>query len=143
MRDGTEIIATARHWIGTPYCHGASIQGVGCDCLGLIRGLYCDFFGGLPGTLPPYGTDWAEASRADLLAHGLQTYLEQKPIADAEVGDILLFRLKPDGFARHAAILSSPDQMIHAWERSPVCEVSLGRFWRKRLVDVFSFPEKG
>ncbi len=142
MRDSDDIVLSARRWTGTPYCHGASIEGVGCDCLGLIRGLYCTLVGPLPEALPPYCTDWAEATRADLLTHGLKQYLHQKPVAEADVGDVLLFRLKPDGFARHAAILSGPDQMIHAWERSPVCEVSLGRFWRKRLVNVFTFPEK-
>ncbi len=34
------IVAAARGWIGTPYLHQASLKGVGCDCLGLLRGLY-------------------------------------------------------------------------------------------------------
>jgi cell wall-associated NlpC family hydrolase len=29
-----DIIAAARSWIGTPYCHQASLKGVGCDCSG-------------------------------------------------------------------------------------------------------------
>ena len=27
-------------WIGTPYRHQASLKGVGCDCLGLVRGVW-------------------------------------------------------------------------------------------------------
>lgn len=33
------IVNAARSWLGTPYHHQASLRGVGCDCLGLIRGL--------------------------------------------------------------------------------------------------------
>ncbi|MGG2476222.1 peptidase P60, partial [Rhizobium sp. BR5] len=29
------MLALAQGWIGTPYRHQASLQGVGCDCLGL------------------------------------------------------------------------------------------------------------
>ncbi|HXO72313.1 MAG TPA: peptidase P60, partial [Bradyrhizobium sp.] len=34
------IVAEARSWIGTRYCHQASLKGVGCDCLGLVRGVW-------------------------------------------------------------------------------------------------------
>jgi len=34
------IVAEARRWIGTPYRHQASLIGVGCDCLGLVRGIW-------------------------------------------------------------------------------------------------------
>jgi len=32
------IVVETRDWIGTPYRHQASLKGVGCDCLGLVRG---------------------------------------------------------------------------------------------------------
>ena len=34
------IIAAAKEWRGTPYHHQQSQKGVGCDCLGLVRGVY-------------------------------------------------------------------------------------------------------
>ena len=34
------IVAEARAWIGTRYRHQASVKGVGCDCLGLVRGVW-------------------------------------------------------------------------------------------------------
>lgn len=34
------IVAETRDWIGTPYRHQASLKGVGCDCLGLVRGVW-------------------------------------------------------------------------------------------------------
>ena len=35
-----DIVAETRGWIGTPYRHQASLKGVGCDCLGLVRGVW-------------------------------------------------------------------------------------------------------
>jgi NlpC/P60 family putative phage cell wall peptidase len=34
------LVTLARGWIGTPYRHQASLKGVGCDCLGLLRGVW-------------------------------------------------------------------------------------------------------
>jgi NlpC/P60 family putative phage cell wall peptidase len=37
MIDRAAIVAEARTWIGTLYHHQASVKGIGCDCLGLVR----------------------------------------------------------------------------------------------------------
>ena len=37
---GERVVELARSWIGTPYVHQASVRGVGCDCLGLLRGVW-------------------------------------------------------------------------------------------------------
>ena len=34
------VLEAATGWIGTPYRHQASQKGVGCDCLGLVRGVW-------------------------------------------------------------------------------------------------------
>ena len=34
------IVKATRSWIGTPYHDQASVRGVGCDCLGLLRGAF-------------------------------------------------------------------------------------------------------
>ena len=39
------IVQAARGWIGTPYVHQASVKGGGTDCLGLVRGIWREFFG--------------------------------------------------------------------------------------------------
>ena len=64
----TDIIAEARAWIGTPYRHQASLKGVGCDCLGLVRGVWRALHGGEPERTPAYAPDWAEASGVEALA---------------------------------------------------------------------------
>ena len=53
------IIAEARGWIGTPYCHQASLKGAGCDCLGLIRGVWRALYGAEPEAPGPYSPNWA------------------------------------------------------------------------------------
>ena len=56
------IVASARGWIGTPYRHQASLRGLGCDCLGLVRGVWREVIGPEPEEPGPYAPDWAEAS---------------------------------------------------------------------------------
>ena len=57
-----EIVVAARGWLGTPYRHQASRKGAGCDCLGLVRGVWRELVGPEPARLPPYTPDWAEVT---------------------------------------------------------------------------------
>ena len=66
LRQNT-IIAAARGWKGTPYHHQASLKGVGCDCLGLIRGVWRELYGAEPEVMPAYTKDWNEATGAEAL----------------------------------------------------------------------------
>jgi NlpC/P60 family putative phage cell wall peptidase len=135
-----QIVAEARAWIGTPYRHQASLKGVGCDCLGLVRGVWRDAFGDEPERAPPYSPDWAEALQQETLAQAAARHLT--PVArDAFLpGDILLFRWRTHLPAKHMAIASAPDMMIHAHDGAAVTEVALAPWWRRRLAFVFRFP---
>ena len=62
------IVFEARNWIGTPYRHQASLKGIGCDCLGLVRGVWRNCIGAEPEAPPPYAPDWAEARSGLALA---------------------------------------------------------------------------
>jgi hypothetical protein len=42
--------------------------------------------------------------------------------------------------AKHAAIVTSPDTMVHAHDGAAVAEVVLTRWWRRRLAYAFRFP---
>jgi len=59
---------------------------------------------------------------------------------EAEPGSVLVFRWRGATIAKHAAILATPTTMIHAIEGSPVSEVSLSPWWRRRLAGAFAFP---
>ena len=50
-------LAEARRWIGTPYRHQASCLGAGCDCLGLVRGIWRSLYRDEPQTVPAYQRD--------------------------------------------------------------------------------------
>ena len=135
------IVTEARRWIGTPYRHQASLKGVGCDCLGLVRGVYRAIVGVEPELPPPYARDWAEASGDETLAQAAFRHLVPVALDDVTGGDVLLFRWR-DGFvAKHAAIATPDNTMIHAHDGVAVCEVALTSWWRRRLAYVFRFPE--
>lgn len=135
-----DIVRIARSWIGTPYHHQASVQGVGTDCLGLLRGIWRALYGREPGSLPSYSRDWAEASGRETLLEAARRYLDEVKWGDGRPGDVVLFRLKPEFPAKHVAILTSETSIIHAMEGAPVSEVPLVPWWRKRIAGVFSFP---
>lgn len=141
--DGAAIVAAARAWIGTPYRHQASRRGVGCDCLGLVRGLWREFYGCEPEDMPAYRPDWAERGGHDLLSEAARRHFGP-PVAAGEMrpGDLLLFRWRPDMPAKHAGILSGADRFIHAYEQAAVIESALVPSWRRRIAGVFRFPEK-
>lgn len=135
-----DIIAEARSWIGTPYRHQASLKGVGCDCLGLIRGVWRNVIGDEPERAPPYAPDWAEAARGEPLAEAAARHL--RPIACDQfvAGDVLLFRWREQLAAKHLAIVSAPDLMVHAHDGACVAEVALAPWWRRRIAYAFRFP---
>ncbi|TBW40981.1 peptidase P60 [Siculibacillus lacustris] len=138
--DRARIVAAARRWIGTPYVHQASLEGVGCDCLGLVRGLWREFYGAEPEAVEAYGPDWAEASRAERLIDAGRRHLVAVPLAAILPGDVLLFRWRPDLPAKHAGILGAPDRFVHAYDGAAVVESPLGPWWRRRLAAAFAFP---
>ena len=78
------IIAEARTWIGTPYRHQASLKGVGCDCLGLLRGVWRAIHGVEPEMTPAYAPDWAEAGGEERLAAAARRHLTEIDPEDAE-----------------------------------------------------------
>lgn len=134
------IVAAARGWLGTPYHHQASVKGVGCDCLGLIRGLWRELLGDEPETLPAYTRDWGDATGSEpLLAVARRHLLTLASVDLARPGDMLVFRMQA-GVAKHAGILTSSEHFIHAVEELGVTEVALTRWWRRRLVAAFSLP---
>jgi NlpC/P60 family putative phage cell wall peptidase len=134
------IIADARSWIGTPYRHQASLKGVGCDCLGLVRGVWRALHGEEPEPMPAYSRDWAEAAARETLAEVGSRHL--LPVArDAmQGGDVLLFRWRTGLVAKHAAILTADETMIHAHDGAEVAEVAFAPWWRRRLAYAFRFP---
>ena len=104
--DPETIVAAARAWIGTPYIHQASVQGAGCDCLGLLRGVWRALKGAEPEAMPPYSEDWAEATGAETLYTVLARHLTEIPRSELAPGDVALFRMAKRGPAKHCGIMA-------------------------------------
>ena len=68
----------ARDWIGTPYHHQASVNGVGADCLGLVRGVWRDLMGLEPEAPPAYSRDWAEADGCETMLEAARRHLVER-----------------------------------------------------------------
>ncbi|WP_085467650.1 NlpC/P60 family protein [Mesorhizobium australicum] len=134
------IVAAARRWIDTPYVHGQSAWMAGCDCLGLVRGVWRDLYGSEPELPPVYTADWAEIGGREDLLSAARRNLAEIPLAEAAAGSVLLFRWRPGLPAKHCGILSAPGRMIHAYDRRRVHEIALPAGWRRRIAAAFDFP---
>lgn len=144
MTRRSEIVAAARGWIGTPYRHQASLKGAGTDCLGLVRGVWREVIGTEPEMPPPYTPDWAErpgGAAEETMAAAARRHMTEIAPGEARAGDVMLFRMRPGGPAKHAGVLSGDDRMIHAWSGHAVVETAMGRWWRARAAFAFRFPE--
>jgi NlpC/P60 family putative phage cell wall peptidase len=141
MTKTDDIITAARGWIGTPYRHQASLKGVGCDCLGLVRGIWRDVYGTEPEPTPAYAPDWAEAGRREQMALAARRHMLEIDPADFTAGDLLLFRWKSWLPAKHAAIATDRYTMVHAQDGLCVNEVPISFWWRRHLAFAFRFPE--
>ncbi len=143
MSGRAEIVAEARRWIGTPYRHQASLRGAGCDCLGLLRGLWRACCGAEPEAVPAYTPDWSEPARDELLWRVASRHLRPKPLRAAAPGDVLLFRMRAGAVAKHLGVQSATGAQaafIHAYTGHGVLESPLSAPWRRRIVARFAFP---
>ena len=141
------VVMAARLWLGTPYLHQASTLGAGCDCLGLIRGVWRDVIGPEPEIPPAYRPDWAEVGGVETLLDAARRWLTEIDLADARPGDVLLFRMAEGAPIKHCAILSAAPtpadphaRMIHAYWGRAVVESWIVPWWRSRIAAAFSFP---
>lgn len=135
------ILAEAREWIGTPYQHQASLKGAGCDCLGLVRGVWRAIYGDEPEAAPAYTPDWAERRGVETLLQAARRHLIETPIAGAAPGDVLLFRMDAAAPAKHAAILDEENRLIHAYWGRAVVRSRFAPWWRTRCAAAFAFPD--
>ncbi|MFN4158499.1 MAG: NlpC/P60 family protein [Gemmobacter sp.] len=136
------VVAEARGWIGTPYVHQASCKGAGTDCLGLLRGVWRAVIGPEPEVMPAYTPDWGEAGGHEVLMAAALRWLV--PAAEAAPGDVLLFRMREGGIAKHlgiAASIGAQAAFVHAYTGHGVVESPLSGPWARRVAARFRFPE--
>jgi NlpC/P60 family putative phage cell wall peptidase len=138
MTSSEKIIGIAREWIGTPYHHQEDKKQIGCDCLGLIRGIWRDLYGtDNPEIVPNYSPTWGDHCQHDPLFDVSNKYFIKKK--HMRMGDLLLFRLRYDMAVKHCSIYTGEGTMIHAYSCHEVCEEEYSTWWSKRLAGIFSF----
>lgn len=138
-----DVVAEARSWIGTPYLHQASLQGVGSDCLGLLRGVWRALLGAEPEPLPPYTVDWSEARGDEVMLEAARRWLQPAP-GGFVPGDVIIFRMRQGFVAKHLGIVSeggSQPRFIHAYTGHGVVENALTAPWVRRIAGHFAFPK--
>lgn len=146
-----KVVELAKEWIGTPYHHQESVRGAGTDCLGLMRGLWRELYGTEPEMPPPYTQTWGDYSGEETMLQAAERNLEIVAMAQNrrfiprpqtvhwEPGALLFFRRLPGSVAKHCAVLSGPEKMIHAYSGVGVRETSVG-IWDKHVAGIFRFP---
>lgn len=148
MKTRADVIEEALSWIGTPYKHQASLKGVGCDCLGLVRGVWRVIVGEEPEPMRPYSAWWAEKTRREQMRELADKYLVPIPAAPYRTGAspfrdgaLLLIRPHPQGAAKHAAVMIAPDIIVHAYEGArEVAADQIPRSWREKIVTAYDYP---
>ena len=136
-----KVVELARGWIGTPYRHQASSKGAGSDCLGLLRGIWRELYGEEPEAVPAYTPDWSEPQGQERLWQAALRHLQVQQ--GREAGDLLLFRMRGGGVAKHlgiAAKMGPEPSFIHAYTGHGVVESPLSTPWQRRIVARFRFP---
>ncbi len=137
-----QVLDEARRWLGTPYRHAGSKCQVGCDCLGLVRGIWRALYGREPQRVEPYSADWAEArGDCDPLLDSARRYMRELDPGDVKAGNLVLFRWRDGAAAKHLGILTGAATFIHAYEGHSVVESALVPQWRRRIAGRFAFPE--
>ena len=141
-----QIVQEARAWIGTPYRHQASCKGAGADCLGLLRGVWRAVYGAEPEHVPAYSADWSEPQGEERLWAAARRRLVAKVRDEAALGDVVLFRMREQGVAKHlgiASVLGEAPKFIHAYSGHGVVESPFSEPWARRVVARFEFPKAG
>ncbi|UXN73448.1 NlpC/P60 family protein [Devosia sp. A8/3-2] len=133
------VVSAAQDWLGTPYRHQAATLGAGCDCLGLLRGVWLTLYGAEPMAMPPYRADMRDPANAGALGAAAELLLVPAE-GSLEAGQVVLFRLSGMAEAKHCRILVGPQRFIHAQERLGVVEANLTEARARRVSGRFLFP---
>lgn len=141
----SRVATVAQGWVGTPFVHGASVRGVGTDCLGLLRGVWREVVGPEPVRVPPYagGRSISDEGLLVGVAAALPRVAEDAPLG---AGQVLLFRMRDAGWAQHVGILTeagSAPRFVHAYSGRAVVESWLSVPWARRIVARFDWPLEG
>ena len=136
----TDPVTIARSWIDTPYRHQQSLRGVGTDCLGLVRGVWRELYGGCePEAVPSYSPMWGEVGDTEPMLDAAARHLVR--IDTIEPGAVLVFRMRHGFVAKHCGIVTDVAHMVHAYQSvGRVVEGPLDANWKRMIAGIFQWP---
>jgi NlpC/P60 family putative phage cell wall peptidase len=138
------IINDAKQWLGTPYKHQASMQNIGCDCIGLVYGVLKQ------NNLIPSEfnkeelRDYSRISKDFSLITKFRKYFKEIDLDSAKSGDIFVMRFRK--YPQHVGFLdfsrSNNDRkeiyIIHSYQAiGKVVSHNLNDKWRSRIMTCF------
>lgn len=127
------IIRKAREWLGTPYHHQASLKGVGCDCAGLVIGVYAE----LGMNLPNVPTDYSATPSNGTLISTVSSYGYE--VAVPLPGDVMVLKFLNE--PHHLAFYAG-NSMIHSYAPvGRVVEHAIDTKWARRIVGYWRYKE--
>ncbi len=142
MRVAENVVAETLSWIGTPYRHQASAKGVGCDCLGLVRGVWRALYQSELPVHEDYAADWSCSGVEEALLAGAHRHFQLCKPGSFLRGRLLIFRWRPHLPARHAGVAVTQDHFVHAYDGGGgVVRSFLVPQWHRRIAGVFAFPD--
>lgn len=132
MFNKAQFIAEAREWIGTKFHHQAAVKGVGCDCIGLIRGVKNQLIeDDILATL-----DYSMQPNNFRFYNNLEKHPELEPTNVLEPGILLLFKFIRE--PQHIAIYTDKNTIIHSYQpRGQVVEHRLDDKWKDRIHSMY------
>ncbi len=136
-----DAVAEARGWIGTPFQHQASLKGVACDCIGLIKGV------GVALKLVDYDETSAKAQPflnyrimpdSKKMREGLAAYLVPISVNEATLADILYLAWTKE--PQHVALITDRG-IIHSYSGvGKVVEHRCDERWQKHITAAYRYP---
>jgi NlpC/P60 family putative phage cell wall peptidase len=87
--------------------------------------------------------DWSEPQGDERLWAAAKRHLTPKNVSAAAAGDVLLFRMRSEGVAKHLGLQAQDGRtpsFIHAYSGHGVVESPLSAPWLRRVVARFEFP---
>jgi NlpC/P60 family putative phage cell wall peptidase len=132
-----DVVTKAREFLGTPFRHQARLKGVGIDCVGLMLCTAHEL-----GMFHYENAVYGRQPQNGMLVRILRTILDEVPIDDLQIADVMVFWIRPESKAPQHIAIRTDYGMIHTYaDVGKVVETTFGKKWRRRLCHVFRFRE--
>lgn len=135
-----EIISEARSWAGTPFKHQGRIKHIGCDCIGLIAGVFSILNLRIRDKkVSEFDIkNYSRIPRNNLLRNTLDKIFPETE--EIKEGNLFLMRFLKE--PQHVGFISKADgdniSIIHSYQQSKgVVEHNLSKNCKRRLVKFY------